>query len=731
MNTSGHRIKRIFSAVLAAFVLSLCFSPLSAGSLAAAAGKPSGENVTTNLWGSGGQITFDLTNCSEYMTVTAVAEFDGTVSSASGWGFDSYTVSGSQVTAVVRADGPNAWALSSNVGIQVEGSDITEAKLVSVTGSGTAPDGGNDGNTGDTGDGGNTGNDGNSEDGGNGGSDGGNGAEKLSGFSSPAVSTYGKAGDDWLTTECSRIVDLNGEEVWLTGLNWFGYNTGTNLFDGLWSASLETSIKAIADHGFNLMRIPMSAELLLEWKAGKYPEANYNHAENASLSGLNSLEIFDYVLTLCEENGIKVMVDIHSANTDASGHNHPVWYTSKISEDKYVEALTWIADRYKNYDTIVAYDLKNEPHGKASETPHAIWNDSNDANNWKRAAERAGNAILDVNPHALIVIEGIQIYPTNPKTNNFTSSKDSDYYNTWWGANLMAVKDYPIDFGDPERNKQIVYSPHDYGPLVYEQPWFTGNFDGSSLYRDAWHDYWLYIAEEDIAPVLIGEWGGFMSGKNLTWMECLRDRISSDHLHHTFWCFNANSGDTGGLVKDDFKTWDEEKYALVKPVLWAESSGKFIGLDHAVPLGKNGISLSAHTGKAPEPPMADEAGENGNQMAQDEGQNPDQAVTNADALTTDPAVSDMVSEESTNATKDTATFSSSTSDNTVNSAADTDTQTKVGSAKTKVMTIAACVIGVAAFTVLFILLYRKSKRIRELEETLQVVEKKDTEDPKK
>ena len=165
----------------------------------------------------------------------------------------------------------------------------------------------------------------------------------------------------------------------------------------------------------------------------------------------------------------------------------------------------------------------------------------------------------------------------------------------------MAVRDFPIDFGDETRNRQVVYSPHDYGPLVYEQPWFTGGFTAESLYNDAWHDYWLYIAEEDIAPILIGEWGGFMSGDNLKWMQYLRDLIGKENLNHTFWCFNANSGDTGGLVKDDFITWDEDKYALVETVLWKNDAGKFIGLDHEVPLGANGISLTEHSGNAPTP----------------------------------------------------------------------------------------------------------------------------------
>ena len=534
---------------------------------------PSGS-ATTNCWGNGGQIEVQLSGCDGYATITVVAEFSGSISSASGWGFDTYTISGNQVTATCSASGPNT-----------SGSDINSASLISVSGDGES---GSVTETSPT-----TQSTAAQSGGGSGASS--NVSVTISG---PAENTAGVAGDDWLTTDGSKIVDMNGDEVWLTGVNWFGYNTGTNLFDGVWNCNLKESIEGIADHGFNLLRIPMSAELLLQWKNGEYPQANYNQAYNSELNSLNSLEIFDYVLQLCEENGIKVMIDIHTVKTDASGHNYPLWYREDMTTEDFIEALTWIAERYKNNDTIIAYDLKNEPHGKASESEFAIWNDSTKENNWKMVAEEAGNAILDVNPNVLIVIEGIQIYPIDPVGNDFTSTNDEDYYNTWWGGNLMAVKDYPIDFGSEERNKQIVYSPHDYGPLVYEQPWFEGGFSFDSLYKDAWYDYWLYIEEEDIAPILIGEWGGFMDGgPNEEWMTYLRQLIAEKNIHFTFWCYNANSGDTGGLVLDDFTTWDEEKYEFVKQVLWQNEDGQFIGLDHEVPLGKNGISLSEYSGK--------------------------------------------------------------------------------------------------------------------------------------
>jgi aryl-phospho-beta-D-glucosidase BglC (GH1 family) len=587
---------KVATAILTASLMLAVFSVYSpiVGQIVRA--EASADVESTNPWGDGGQITLNLSGCSGYGQIEVVVDFGGTVSTASGWGFDSYEISGSQVTATVSASGPNSWGFDGSVGIQVTGSNINNISLVSVTGSGTGSTPTTQTQSSESGT-----------------------ADVQDPSSGVAPVDYANVelvqGDDWLTTDGDRIVDQNGTEVWLTGCNWFGYNTGSNVFDGVWACNMREALESIADHGFNLLRIPMSAELLLQWSNGEYPEANYNHAYNPELESMNSLEIFDYALDILAANGVKVMIDIHSLPTDAMGHNLPLWYTDSMTVDDFYAALDWLSARYANNDTIIAYDLKNEPHGKASEPDHAIWNDSEDANNWRYVAQTAGNIILDNNPHALIVIEGIQIYPIDPVTNNFTSTDDDDYYNSWWGGNLRAVADYPIDFGSPERNAQVVYSPHDYGPAVYAQPWFEGGFTYESLYEDYWHEAWLYIDEEQIAPLLIGEWGGFMSGDNLTWMTYMRQLIAEYHLNHTFWCFNANSGDTGGLVLDDFVTWDQEKYEFVREVLWQDQDGNFIGLDHVIALGDNGICLSDFSGLSAVPvvnadtPASSESGE--------------------------------------------------------------------------------------------------------------------------
>ncbi len=424
--------------------------------------------------------------------------------------------------------------------------------------------------------------------------------------------------DDWLHVENAQIVDMYGNPVWMTGCNWFGYNVGSQVFDGVWSQNMHSMLNQIADHGFNLLRVPMSTELLLQWKNhDPDPMVKVNTYANPELSVdgteggevMYSFDIWNKAVEWCRENGIKIMIDIHSAETASAGHQVALWYTDKFSTEDWLEALEWVADYYKDDDTIVAIDLKNEPHGTADVAPDfAKWDDSTDPNNWKYAAERGAAAVLGANPNLLVMVEGVEVYPKFEDGNDWNSPNIdyanypySYYHHTWWGGNFRGVKDHPLE-NIGENNSQLVYSPHDYGPLVYEQDWFYDGFTQETLMEDVWYDNWFYLVDQHIAPLLMGEWGGFIDeehdtdGKNVQWMTALRDLMIEYHINHTFWCFNENSGDTGGLVYDNFSTWDEEKYALVEPALWQDEEGRFISLDHSIPVGANGISLSEYYG---------------------------------------------------------------------------------------------------------------------------------------
>ncbi|MFC7548137.1 cellulase family glycosylhydrolase [Plantactinospora sp. GCM10030261] len=405
--------------------------------------------------------------------------------------------------------------------------------------------------------------------------------------------------DDWLHTDGNKIVDAAGNQVWLTGVNWFGFNASERVFHGLWSANIRTITRQMAERGINTVRVPISTQLLLEWKAGQAVTPNVNTYVNPELAGLNNLQVFDHWLGLCAEYGLKVMLDVHSAEADNSGHVYPVWWKGTITSEQFYQGWEWVTNRYRTNDTIVAMDIKNEPHGTPDSAPRAKWDGSTDQDNFKYACQTAGRRILAINPNLLILCEGIEVYPRPGETwqsPNTDPDRSPNYFYNWWGGNLRGVRDHPVDLG--ANQDQLVYSPHDYGPLVFEQPWFQKDFDKDTLANDVWRPNWLYLHEENTAPLLVGEWGGRLGqdARQDKWLEALRDLMNDYKIHHTFWCLNPNSGDTGGLLLDDWQTWDEAKYTrILKPVLW-QHNGKFVSLDHQVRLGgansTTGINLT-------------------------------------------------------------------------------------------------------------------------------------------
>lgn len=432
-----------------------------------------------------------------------------------------------------------------------------------------------------------------------------------------AVTAADDTNDDWLHCEGSRIYDKDGNEVWLTGANWFGFNCSENCAHYLWSADIDDVLQQVADRGINIIRFPIATELLVSWMNGKPNPVssvsgnadpaftiNPDFVESDGKTLKDSMQIFDIIMQKCKKYGIKAFIDIHSPHTDNSGHNYNLWYgKAGVTTKVWIDTLVWLADKYKNDDTLLAFDLKNEPHGKGQEGAAAAkWDGSTDENNWAYAATQCADAILDVNPNALILIEGVEQSLSGAQEGDYWGIPDrrdnSPYIGAWWGGNFRGAREYPIK--PKHGTSQIVYSPHDYGPSVYAQTWFDKDFTEQTLLDDYWYDTWAYINAENIAPELIGEWGGHMEGDNLKWMTLLRDYMIKHHINHTFWCLNTNSGDTGGLWDSlGFQqgtgttiAWNEPKYKLFEEALWqTQKSGKYIGLDHQTALGKNGISL--------------------------------------------------------------------------------------------------------------------------------------------
>jgi endoglucanase len=132
----------------------------------------------------------------------------------------------------------------------------------------------------------------------------------------------------------------------------------------------------------------------------------------------------------------------------------------------------------------------------------------------------------------------------------------------WWGGNLQGAASHPVRLRDQSK---LVYSAHDYSPKVWAQSWFTDPAFPANL-PALWDKQWGYLAKSGQAPVLLGEFGGRSVGADQegVWQHTLIKYLKQRGIGYTYWSWNPDSGDTGGLLKDDWTTVDRAKLAMLQ-----------------------------------------------------------------------------------------------------------------------------------------------------------------------
>jgi aryl-phospho-beta-D-glucosidase BglC (GH1 family) len=256
----------------------------------------------------------------------------------------------------------------------------------------------------------------------------------------------------------------------------------------------------------------------------------------------------DKIIEYATSKGLRILLDRHSSKID-NFFNEDRWFIpgdTEYTEQRWIEDWEMLALRYRGNPAVIGADLWNEP------KLGCLWEE------WKEAAQRAGNAIHAVNPDWLIVVEGTQ---------NFNGES------YWWGGNLQGVRSNPVVLNNENK---LVYSAHDYPSSVFEQSWFSEPNYPANL-ASIWNRNWGYIFEEKIAPVIIGEFGTKLeSVSDKTWLSNLisyMDRGGTSlgegekGISFTFWCYNPNSHDTGGMLNDDWITVNTEKMGYLKDSL--------------------------------------------------------------------------------------------------------------------------------------------------------------------
>jgi endoglucanase len=344
-----------------------------------------------------------------------------------------------------------------------------------------------------------------------------------------------------LSTRGAKIIDAKGNTVLLQGVNWFGMETETHSPHGLWKRDYKDMLLQIKNLGYNVIRLPYSVQGLSSLEVSGI---DFSIGSNQELENKTPIQIMDAIVEEAQRQGLLILLDSHRLNDKRIPE---LWYGDGYSEADWINTWLQLAQRYKNQSNVIGADLKNEPHGKAS------WGTDDLATDWRLAAERAGNAIAKINPDWLIVVEGVE--------NNVPGQYLTHH---WQGGNLEGVLRYPVRLS--VRNK-LVYSPHEYGPGVYDQPYFSDNdFPQNLLHR--WQIAFNYIASQNRAPIFVGEFGGHLDdNREVIWMNKFVKYIQEKNLSFAFWSWNPNSEDTGGILLDDWTNVDLQKQQLISQLL--------------------------------------------------------------------------------------------------------------------------------------------------------------------
>ncbi|HEY7358751.1 MAG TPA: glycoside hydrolase family 5 protein, partial [Ktedonobacterales bacterium] len=336
-----------------------------------------------------------------------------------------------------------------------------------------------------------------------------------------------------LHTQRSQLVDASGQVVHLTGINWFGMETGYFVPGGLDTRNWQQMLDQIVLAGFNTVRFPFSSQFLDDPTA--LPQG-INYQINPDLKGLRGLGLLDKLIQGARLRGLKVILDRHRPTAETQT---ALWYTDQYPESRWIADWQMLARHYRGNDTVIGADLHGEPHGPAT------WGYGDPKTDWRLAAERAGNAILKVNPDWLIIVEGIEQF------------KGQLY---WWGGNLQGAGQYPVRLSRPDK---LVYSAHDYGPDVYPQAWFhAANFPQNLI--SIWMQHWAYLQLSGQAPVLVGEFGASsVSQTEGIWLRNIMAFLKAHGFSYTYWAWNPDSADTGGLLNSDWLTIDQQKLNIL------------------------------------------------------------------------------------------------------------------------------------------------------------------------
>lgn len=352
-----------------------------------------------------------------------------------------------------------------------------------------------------------------------------------------------------LSTRGRFIVDTKGQRVKLAGVNWYGAEEKDYVVAGLNRAPLAAIARNIRTLGYNVVRLPWSNEMV-----EKNPVvADGTVTQNPALKGKRALEVLDAVVAALAAEGIMIVLDNHMSDAEwccTEFDDNGLWYNARYPETSFIADWQTLARRYKDQPAVVGADLRNELRPARFITP--TWGTGSMLSDWRAAAQRAAEAILQIAPSWLIVVQGLS-----------------------YSGDFSGAYTSPIRLTVPNR---VVYAPHDYS-------WFHSSARDYETIKRELGERWGFLLVQDqtyTAPVWVGEFGtcndsaacvdqpAGVDANQGFWFASFRRYLAEADIDWAYWTLNGTQARGTGrdpLAPEDYGILKENWQDVALPAL--------------------------------------------------------------------------------------------------------------------------------------------------------------------
>ena len=356
---------------------------------------------------------------------------------------------------------------------------------------------------------------------------------------------------------CAQAVDLthpiefrsstgglvaNGVPFVIKGAIWHGAEGPGDTPEGLAGVhahSISYYMEALSSSGFNAVRIDFNHKAVLD----ALPVHHFDEQAESGLLGKKYLQALQVVIREAGKHGLLVAL----ACTRLSAHDSPgngLWHSAAVPEEAVMRSWTKITNLLCASPNLFAVDLFDSPHG-------ATWGTGGPNVDWRAAAERIGNHVLEGCPRLLVMVQGARAVP-------WTSSQPAQDLTA--GLNFMGVREKPLRMSHPAK---VVYAPAIAAPSEHMAPAYSAT-DFPSNMPLVWGRQFGFVSEVSGGSALILSRAGGLLDDSLdkSFQDELFRWIGEKKLGFFYDCLNPNPSN-GGLLHKDWSTLRAMKLVLL------------------------------------------------------------------------------------------------------------------------------------------------------------------------